>query len=844
MAALTSSQSGNWTSSSTWGGSTPADGDTFTIQAGHKVTVNSDNRPTNGYGDITVHGNLHFATNAKFRLNGRITVHGDNALDYNNNLQFADGNSSTGALLSATGNNIVVEVRGSDDDQHGVWVENLRFSSIKLVGDESRTTTTLSSAVGINEDYLPVSSTTGFAVGDWLSVFLDDNQDARANADEGFWVHDVDSGNNRLYFRQYVSPTATIQRVRGTNIFLDNARVFRVGYKIIFGTGSNRNVKTITDINYKNNRITVNSAPTGTVTGETIYQTGTEKKHLSGDTVLKMATTLTTAVTANNTNQIVVGSANDINVGDLIVVDVNNDTDFSWDYRAHYTVTGKSGNTLTLDATLEHARKVGSLVTILTRNIKFKGVDTDSGTRPFLYVEYWTDSNQSRTRHVHLKNIEFLQWGNNRKSTWYRGVFVGGYNSYYKDDDSTDGRYAFQSRMEGCTYHSSNTVNQDYVGLNVRHCYYYTMRNNISYYSGARLYWHWSSQHNLKFMNNYGTRSSYACLNNDSFYEPYGEISYNYFTRSDDYGLMVHHHREPNPIRHNILLNHEQRPFYCYYTVNGNEFNRMYIDGYRSLPHVGERNGDVIFTDSYIGNKWFKSLDGQTNGSLEANRYLAQDGGNGTTQYLRTAGKTQYTRYEDVQFESGKTLQTWGFGGILDDGIYNTCKMYTFGGDGYTAYASSVYVPAGTVVRLSCKLKGENNTNYSFPYMFARKHMNGYNSGRFQTGYTGQTSYKDSSDTEVQNSRHLGFIHRVQFTSAMRGAYDEAQITVQAMNYSYLLVFGIDVDNNMEEEVVDFQHIQVMFDKGSKGSNIGLSGTKIKVRKTFTQEKKRISGRF
>ena len=38
MAARTSQQSGNFTASATWGG-TPADGDTFTIAAGHSVTL-------------------------------------------------------------------------------------------------------------------------------------------------------------------------------------------------------------------------------------------------------------------------------------------------------------------------------------------------------------------------------------------------------------------------------------------------------------------------------------------------------------------------------------------------------------------------------------------------------------------------------------------------------------------------------------------------------------------------------------------------------------------------------------------------------------------------------------
>jgi len=38
MAALSSTQSGNFNSASTWGGTAPSDGDTFTINRGHKVT--------------------------------------------------------------------------------------------------------------------------------------------------------------------------------------------------------------------------------------------------------------------------------------------------------------------------------------------------------------------------------------------------------------------------------------------------------------------------------------------------------------------------------------------------------------------------------------------------------------------------------------------------------------------------------------------------------------------------------------------------------------------------------------------------------------------------------------
>ena len=228
MALLTSAQSGNWTSSATWGGVTPADGDTFTINRGHKVTVNSDVIQTNGFGDIAVYGNLHFETNAQFRLNGRITVWGQNTGDYNSNKWFVDGDNTTGGLLSMTGSNVTLEVRGTNADQHGIWIETERFASMKLDGDEKKTTTALAASASVLDSYLSVDDSTGFAAGDWIAVYREGNQDDRVLGDEGFWVHDVDSGNDRIYFRQFVSPTAVITAASGATITVDNSKVFRV----------------------------------------------------------------------------------------------------------------------------------------------------------------------------------------------------------------------------------------------------------------------------------------------------------------------------------------------------------------------------------------------------------------------------------------------------------------------------------------------------------------------------------------------------------------------------------------------------------------------------------------
>ena len=142
-------------------------------------------------------------------------------------------------------------------------------------------------------------------------------------------------------------------------------------------------------------------------------------------------------------------------------------------------------------------------------------------------------------------------------------------------------------------------------------------------------------------------------------------------------------------------------------------------------------------------------------------------------------------------------------------------------------------------------MKGENNSNYSFPYLFGRKLMNGYNAGRYQTAYTDQTTARTSSDSEVINSPHLGWSDRVRFTSAMRGAFEEAQLTITAQNYSYMLVFGITTSSDSHQERFEFKDIEVLFDKSPLGISKNTNRSReLQIRSNFTQQKKRISGRI
>ena len=77
-----------------------------------------------------------------------------------------------------------------------------------------------------------------------------------------------------------------------------------------------------------------------------------------------------------------------------------------------------------------------------------------------------------------------------------------------------------------------------------RRSYYNTIRNNVSYDGSYNMMW-WSSQYHMAAFGNYSTRSEYTTMYLDSLYQTYCAFSYNYFTRSDDYGVLAYHVRSP-----------------------------------------------------------------------------------------------------------------------------------------------------------------------------------------------------------------------------------------------------------------------------------------------------------
>ena len=842
MAALTSTQSGNWSSSSTWGGSTPADGDTFTIAQGHKVTVNSDQRAGTGFGDILVRGNLHFDTNGKIRMNGRITVQGNASTDYSKTngvsaQDFTEGGSSSGALLSATGNNIVLEFEGTNADQHGIWIENVSYSSWKFIGDDSVTTTELSAIANPGDEYITVDSTTGFGLGDWVAIYNTNNARPEEQHDEGCWVHDVDASNNRIYIKKFVGPKAIVSSASGTSLTVDHANIFRVGYKIIFGTGSNRNVRTITAMS--GNTLTLNSNISGTISsGTEVYETGVDKKHAIDRKVRKNASVLTSAAAVNDTT-VTISDATDISVGDTINIDVNNDVDTGWDYNSEYSVTAKSGNTLTVSPAIANVRKVGSLVQRLNRSITIEGVDTD--VRAFCYVEYYTDSNRAGTREIGLKDIRWHRMGGNTNNNYYRGAcFVAGYNSDYRSF-SSNSREDYQSKYENCVVHSSNN-RSNYTGMNTRHCQGFVWRNCISVNAGERAYWQWSTHYDMQFMNNYATRNAYSNLDNGAMYNS-PEYGYNYLTRSDDYAILFHHMRNICNVHNNIILNSEQRPFYIYYQSGGTQFRRMHIDGFRNIPYVGMGGGHAHFVDSYIQNKYYKKItdtySGYTDtfGIVDSNDYFGSSGWDSRADYTRNPGFGMYSEYMDWNFEEGSIAMIEAANLVYQKNASKIWALVNLRTETAIALQSHIYVPANTTVTITGEFKGEDNGNYSKPYLIAKK-VSSSRLGKYELNDS--STFATSSDETVKNSNVFGFLDQSQFTSASQGAWEQKTMTVDAQKYAYRLVAGYRIDNDNQEEIGYIKDLNIALSESVKTRSKNFESRSVR----SGASKKRISGRI
>tara|TARA_Y100001937_G_scaffold53991_1_gene74513 strand:- start:357 stop:2849 length:2493 start_codon:yes stop_codon:yes gene_type:complete len=829
MATRTSTQSGNFNSTSTWGGSAvPVDGDQFVVAAGHIVTVNDDRRTTNGYHDSTVNGKLHITGTGQLRMNGNLKVQSTGTSDY-----FTENNSNTGAYYLMD-HGAKLEIKGTNSDAHHLSVESNKYNWLEVNGTNPNVTTTLSSNAALASTSLSVASGTGFASGDWINAFrpfenIDDWEIDRYQ-DEGMVVHDV-SGNT-IYPRWFVSPNTTITRVNSNKLFVADASVFRKGQKIIFGTGSNRNIKTISSIGKNANRLVLDSAVTGSVVGETVYRTGTEMFHESGACTIQKIATALTADSNTGSNTITVASTGGLAVGQKILIEANCKTDYGYDYEMCYEISAISGNTITLTANLENDRETGAWVTIFSRDTKICSTDYgNEDQRPFIWCKRWTSSD-AYFRRIRFRNCMFDGIGaNTTNTTWYRGVGWNGLASY---ENTSHGQYA--SGMEGCTYRPNYYLRSC---MYMRDMHQVTQRNCVSYY-GDYNFWRYAGGNNFNMNNNISWRAYYTTFLQDGAYEPRMHIGYNHFSRSDDYGCLWYHHRNSaGQVRHNYWTHHEQRPTYVFYQGHNIIWENNYWNFYRSWPYIGS-GGDMIHLNSYFGNDWDATTGNTTPvpgvqlvqlGDLRPDRMGHAQAMYSINHNWKEGATAQWTSYMWREWDDNENA--WK---VFRDTATNNAAGQT----------ESIYVPAGATVHLAGEIKLSSGFSGQFPSLYCR-HVN----GRFDNGayFDGSTTSAQRSETSP-HSYTIGHQESVAFTSAAIGAYERKTLTISPVNYDYYLAVSIFSSSANAADNLEHWHqkpLELYIDSGS-GIKEKKFLTQHQVRRGFnnssTRRVKRLGGRI
>ena len=789
MATITSAQTGDWHATGTWeGGAVPANNDLVVIAHGHKVTISTD--ITAAITDnVTIDGNLHFADGGKMHLNGRMTV--KNTSNANNTAgEFTTDDGDSGSLLSMAAGSLI-KISGDNSAQHGIQIDARAWCGVDIDGGEPTLKTELNGNHIQQSSYLTVDDSANFTANDLISIYKRE-EDFRLANDECFWVHDVDTENHRIYFRQFVYPRVTnkapiISNVSGATITVDDANVFRVGYLLIFGTGDNRNVLKITAINGKTNVITfgstVDNAPS--LIGEYVYQTGTEKYHLNDSHVRRTSSAMAATYSgATDLRTVVVNNAADFSSGDKIYIEACGDDSYNyvsggetnvWRHRLVYTISSISGTTITVDRDILYDGKIGGLITKMSRGVVIKACAANGDdiayanqdtARVFFNVKYWTNNtwNAAPTRRVKIKYVEFDGLGYNTydETNFRSGVNISGYNGYYDTKitgaaadnttihNSSGVTQTGENYIDGCSYTAynlcSNTTRDgdEYPAITIRHPYGMVARNLVTIGTGRGV-WHWSSQHFIKSHGHISAANSYCSLSTEATYERPNEISYMYLRMAEDYNWIYYNLGRQNDMTTVQHFDIQYANSYCMHSGGANRTTsrRIYCDKYRYI--YATESIDEIFLDSqFMPNYWDASSHiwgmGHTpNYDTDQIRHYASGHNKayistGTKQGKQFWIEHGFRQDEYVEYGASMTLLIKG-GTSVHEFIVTPA--------GNPQLMASIFVPAHTVVKLRSRLKindadydGVANTvaDGSMPVLIARSIQNSGFGGRHNEG--------------------------------------------------------------------------------------------------------------
>ena len=821
MASYTSTQSGDWTNSATWGGSgvPTGSGDNATIANGHTVTF--DVNLVNTIGNVTIN-------------TGGILVHGagngNGLADSGSGLMQMTGKMLiNGTLHQKSGSRILFV--GSESSARGLFMENQQNAHWIAEGTTGMPTTKTDSASNIGDIKIDAVDASKFAAGEWIAIYALDNTsttgdyDASRYEDEGMWIHNI--SNNDIYFRHFVGPDdvslAEDQVTSAAQIKVTNSKVFRVGEKIIWGTGQNMNVAKIGTINYDTHIMTLivhdhasnaYSIAGTNAAGTMVYKTGFEKPHRDNSRIRKIATVLTAAKTSTDTI-ISVAQDEEFEAGDVITIEcplqvAGSTSNRDWSvHETRHIVQSRSSNNLTLTAAIGYNAPAGAIVTRLTRDCVVGTVNTgandiaSSTNEAYVYCEHYSGN---YNRSLFLKDVWFKNVGTNTSSNVYGGVTIRG---YYSTNDlpvtlgnPANGNYqpmTTEGWIEGCTTMiNRNGAVRDYSGMwlydyrngTARACVTVNGRDGFTIHwdPGQRIYNCIAQQNEYRGLRIQGTHYQH-------------EVAYCYLNRVGTRGIYIDPTYNPGRGVHNIIMNCVDNDPIRINRHTGYTGSMWKIDVKDAL-YEGPYMSEVGHGDFVIFNSRFRGID-------------SANPGNHRTSGSSYAGRQGYSsgsaicRVFEADFEYDKVINYTYYMRFIwdaDEGAYLVQR--TFHDDSErAALREFILVPANTTLRLRVSCKPVSGFSGTEPYAYVST----------AHGILGDWT-TDASDpwTGTANeglSMVSPYTEGVQFASfESNTGWQDKDLTVPAVPFSRFIQAGVNTNDTDAAEGFYLKPIKVWLD--------------------------------
>jgi len=821
MATITSTATGNFSATSTWvGGVVPVDGDAFVIATGHTVTYDPVTPVTTGFAESTIYGILQTKLNSTnvLRMNARLVIQGGGTFHARkgHTLQFRG---------VATGSRLLYQVEADN-------------ASLIMEGSDGMPSTTLTATANERSTSFSVADATNFVAGEWIAVF--NNTTAQASTagattlqDEGFWIHDI-SGTT-VYFRQYVGPESAITTATSTTITVANSKVFRVGQLIIFGTGANRNIKTISAINYSTHEITLDTAITGSVIGLTVYETGTDKLHASGNKVRKVATVTTVAATST-ASSLTVANANLFAIGDDIWIEARSECGGNQDgnYNAYgtdanprykHTVSGVSGNTVTVNAAFGYNVVAGALVNRLTRDVVVEPVVPNTDYYG-VWSGYWTTN---YNRKLILKDVYFKYNGSSQGQP-EGGVSLRGYHSANPTNvtlTNTVPALTQQPWIEGITMTGSNST-RDWGGLWAYSSRYtqfrcctvvgiYNASYGLYYDSGQAMYNCIASGSNAWSMRLEGVSE-------------WGEVAYNYSNRSY-YGFRLTSYDGHNGIHHNIVDAFTEGP--NTFSMTDTPLYKMKITGMVYGPQSDRATTNFLYS-SLKARSGYNKITDAIPGTYQRGYYHQQFDRGSASISIVTILEDDFEYDRIRQFGYG-TERYWD----ASQNAWRVTSASDFDEFG-RGWQTNVYVPPNVTLRASCSIKLDPTYSAtSYPYFQI-----------IQTQAALSTNSIGNAGGAFSSWASGGEINTY-FTAAGLTGYEEKQLTLAAKPWPRHVAVGVSIPYANGSEGFWMKPLNVYLDTPYSVPNMdyinrggGKSTDVFDIRSNFTETKIRLGGRL